>query len=141
MNISQLLATPEGKTLGFKRDLSSPKPVLRTLVAFANTAGATLIIGRADDGAIVIAAWWLRIRVVADVRQPAAIVVAVIVLDDGPFRVVIAVKCRAFQFMVCRVRHLIVLNDGATTRTTVFGSHSTLQRSLPLRALGSDERR
>ena len=53
MNISQLLATPEGKTLEFKRDLSSPKPVLRTLVAFANTAGGTLIIGRADDGAIV----------------------------------------------------------------------------------------
>ena len=53
MNIDQLLASPEGKTLEFKRDLSSPKPVLRSLVAFANTAGGTLIIGRADDGSIV----------------------------------------------------------------------------------------
>ena len=53
MEISQLLVLPEGKTLEFKRNLSSPKPVLRTLVAFANTAGGTLIIGRADDGSVV----------------------------------------------------------------------------------------
>jgi hypothetical protein len=38
MKIDELLILPEGKTLEFKRDLSSPKPVLRTLVAFANTA-------------------------------------------------------------------------------------------------------
>ena len=53
MNIDQLLASPEGKTLEFKRDLSSPQPILRTLAAFANTAGGTLIIGRADDGGII----------------------------------------------------------------------------------------
>jgi len=53
MNIQQLLSSPEGKILEFKRNLSSPKPILKTLVAFANTAGGTLIIGRADDGAIV----------------------------------------------------------------------------------------
>ena len=40
---------PEGKTLEFKRDLSSPKPLLKTLVAFANTAGGRLIVGVADD--------------------------------------------------------------------------------------------
>ena len=49
MNIDDLLASPEGKTLEFKRNLSSPKPVLRTLVAFANTAGGTLVVGRTDD--------------------------------------------------------------------------------------------
>lgn len=43
--IEQLLSQPEGKTLEFKRDLSSPKPILKTLVAFANTAGGRLIIG------------------------------------------------------------------------------------------------
>jgi ATP-dependent DNA helicase RecG len=53
MKIDELLILPEGKTLEFKRDLSSPKPLLRTLVAFANTAGGALIIGRADDGRIV----------------------------------------------------------------------------------------
>jgi len=39
MRIDQLIASPEGKTLEFKRDLSSPKPILKTLLAFANTAG------------------------------------------------------------------------------------------------------
>jgi len=50
---SNLLFSPEGKTLEFKRNLSSPKPILKTLVAFANTAGGTLVVGRADDGSIV----------------------------------------------------------------------------------------
>ena len=33
------LGKPEGKTLEFKRDLSSPDGVLKTIVAFANTSG------------------------------------------------------------------------------------------------------
>ena len=52
MNLQKLLAQPEGKTLEFKRDLSSLKPILKTLVAFANTAGGTIIIGRSDSGKI-----------------------------------------------------------------------------------------
>ncbi len=44
-----LLKHPEGKTLEFKRDASSPKPLLKTLVAFANSAGGRLIIGVGDD--------------------------------------------------------------------------------------------
>ena len=51
--LAELLTTSEGKTLKFKRDLSSLRPILKSLVAFANTAGGTLVIGRADDGAIV----------------------------------------------------------------------------------------
>ena len=46
---NNLLTEPEGKTLEFKRDLSSPKHLLKTLVAFANTAGGRLVIGVADD--------------------------------------------------------------------------------------------
>lgn len=53
MKVEELPARQEGKTLEFKRDLSSPKPVLLSLAAFANTAGGALIIGRADNGAIV----------------------------------------------------------------------------------------
>ena len=49
MNLTELLRQPEGKTLEFKRDLSSPSGVLRTVVAFANTAGGTLLIG-VEDG-------------------------------------------------------------------------------------------
>ncbi|MCD4767758.1 MAG: putative DNA binding domain-containing protein, partial [Methanosarcinales archaeon] len=48
-SITQLITMPEGKTLEFKRDLSSPKNMLKTLVAFANTAGGRLIIGVEDD--------------------------------------------------------------------------------------------
>lgn len=51
--IEQLLQSPEGKTLEFKRDLSSPQPLLKTLVAFANTAGGRLIIGVTDDRQVV----------------------------------------------------------------------------------------
>ncbi|MDD2546331.1 MAG: helix-turn-helix domain-containing protein [Burkholderiaceae bacterium] len=43
-----LLQQPEGKTLEFKRDLSSPRNALKTLVAFANSAGGRLVIG-VDD--------------------------------------------------------------------------------------------
>lgn len=49
MDLAELLKRPEGKTLEFKRDLSSPDGVLRTLVAFANTAGGKLLIG-VEDG-------------------------------------------------------------------------------------------
>jgi ATP-dependent DNA helicase RecG len=53
VNLAELLTRPEGKTLEFKRDLSSLKPVLKSLVAFANTAGGVLIIGRTDAGDVV----------------------------------------------------------------------------------------
>ena len=48
MDILDLLKRPEGKTLEFKRDLSSPDGVLRAIAAFANTAGGTLLIGVED---------------------------------------------------------------------------------------------
>ncbi len=53
MNIDQLIQLPEGKKLEFKRDLSSVKPLMKTLVAFANTAGGKLIIGIADDKQVI----------------------------------------------------------------------------------------
>jgi predicted HTH transcriptional regulator len=50
MDHSGLLRRLEGKTLEFKHDLSSPDGVLRTIVAFANTAGGVVLVGD-DDGA------------------------------------------------------------------------------------------
>ena len=54
MNVSDHLRRPEGKTLEFKRDLSSPLPILKTLTAFANGAGGTLVVGVADKTRSVI---------------------------------------------------------------------------------------
>lgn len=48
MDLVELLTLPEGKTLEFKRDLSSSQGVLKTIVAFANTAGGTLLVGVED---------------------------------------------------------------------------------------------
>jgi len=48
MELVDLLKRPEGKTLEFKRDISSPDGALKTIVAFANTAGGTLLIGVED---------------------------------------------------------------------------------------------
>jgi hypothetical protein len=48
MDLLDLLKRPEGKTLEFKRDLSSSDGALKTIVAFANTAGGTLLIGVED---------------------------------------------------------------------------------------------
>ena len=48
MDLIDLLKRHESKTLEFKRDLSSPDGVLRTIVAFANTAGGVLLLGVED---------------------------------------------------------------------------------------------
>ena len=50
MNILELLKQNEGKTLEFKRDISSPRNILKTVVAFANTAGGVLLIGVDNNG-------------------------------------------------------------------------------------------
>lgn len=47
--LKDLIHQPESKTLEFKRDLSSPRPWLKTLVAFANSAGGRLVFGVTDD--------------------------------------------------------------------------------------------
>jgi ATP-dependent DNA helicase RecG len=49
MDLLDALRRPEGKTLEFKRDLSSPDGLLRTVVAFANSAGGTVLVG-VEDG-------------------------------------------------------------------------------------------
>lgn len=48
MDLLDALRRPEGKTLEFKRDLSSPEGLLRTVVAFANTAGGVVLVGVED---------------------------------------------------------------------------------------------
>lgn len=52
-DLKVMVSLPEGKTLEFKRDLSSMKPILKTLIAFANTAGGTLLIGKDNKGSVI----------------------------------------------------------------------------------------
>ncbi|MBS0418293.1 MAG: ATP-binding protein [Proteobacteria bacterium] len=54
MMFEEFLARPEGKTLEFKRNLSSSRPALCTLVAFANSAGGRLVIGVEDGSKNVV---------------------------------------------------------------------------------------
>jgi predicted HTH transcriptional regulator len=53
LDLVDLLKRPEGKTLEFKRDLSNVDGALKTIVAFANTAGGTLLVGVEDRTAHV----------------------------------------------------------------------------------------
>jgi predicted HTH transcriptional regulator len=48
LRLEELMLRAEGKTLEFKRDLSSLDRILRTLVAFANTSGGILLVGVED---------------------------------------------------------------------------------------------
>ena len=49
VDLVTLLSRHEGKTLEFKRDLSSPEGVLKAIVAFANTSGGVMVLG-VEDG-------------------------------------------------------------------------------------------
>lgn len=46
--IEELLAKEEGKTLEFKENTTSLQKIIQTIVAFANTAGGTLVVGIQD---------------------------------------------------------------------------------------------
>jgi predicted HTH transcriptional regulator len=48
MHLEDLLTRPEGKTLEFKGELVSAEPFLKTVVAFANTAGGVVVFGVED---------------------------------------------------------------------------------------------
>jgi len=48
-NLPSLLARREGTSLEFKRTVESPGRIAKTLAAFANTAGGTLVVGVDDD--------------------------------------------------------------------------------------------
>lgn len=53
MNITKLLQSGESKTLEFKKDSSSLIPIIKTIIAFANTAGGILLLGVTDTKDII----------------------------------------------------------------------------------------
>jgi len=54
MNIEDILKFPEGKTLEYKENSEAHQSILRTIIAFVNTAGGQLIIGVRDKDSSVV---------------------------------------------------------------------------------------
>ena len=52
-DVKRLIEEGEGFEVEFKRKVSSPEKIARTLVAFANTKGGHILFGVDDDGSIV----------------------------------------------------------------------------------------
>jgi hypothetical protein len=52
-DVNLLIEEGEGFTLEFKRRISSPEKIARTLISFANTKGGTILFGIDDDGSVV----------------------------------------------------------------------------------------
>jgi ATP-dependent DNA helicase RecG len=53
LNIRETIRMPESKTLEFKRDISSYEKIVKTIIAFANSAGGKIIVGVDDNKNIV----------------------------------------------------------------------------------------
>jgi predicted HTH transcriptional regulator len=52
-DVNDMIEEGEGFTIEFKRRISSPEKIARTLISFANTRGGTILFGVDDDGSIV----------------------------------------------------------------------------------------
>lgn len=52
-DVHELIHEGEGCSVEFKRRISSPEKIARTLISFANTKGGTILFGVDDDGSIV----------------------------------------------------------------------------------------
>ncbi len=52
-DVNLLIEEGEGFTIEFKRRISSPEKIARTLISFANTKGGTILFGIDDDGSVV----------------------------------------------------------------------------------------
>lgn len=53
MNIEELVKKGESETLEFKPSLSQSKGIIKTISAFSNTKGGSIIIGADDRGNII----------------------------------------------------------------------------------------
>src|SRR5262245_16438696 len=88
--ILALIAEGEGKQLEFKSGLPRDERAARTLAAFANTRGGTLLVGIGDRGEVLGAphpretARKLRAIASANVEPPVSIDVALVDVDGRP---------------------------------------------------------
>lgn len=95
MEAEDILARHEGKTLEFKRDGSSPGPLLRTLSAFSNTAGGTILLGVQD-----------RSRRVVGVRDPLGLEERIMNLASDGIRPLILPEV---EVLPCRGKSLLAV--------------------------------
>ena len=52
-DVNLLIEEGEGFRVEFKRRISSPEKIARTIISFANSKGGTILFGVDDDGSIV----------------------------------------------------------------------------------------
>jgi predicted HTH transcriptional regulator len=52
-DLNDLIEQGEGFRIEFKRRISSPEKIARTIISFANTKGGTILFGVDDDGSII----------------------------------------------------------------------------------------
>lgn len=52
-DVEEFIKEGEGFRVEFKRRISSPEKISRTLISFANTKGGTILFGIGDDGSVV----------------------------------------------------------------------------------------
>lgn len=137
MNITELLNQPESKTLEFKRDPSSMKSILKTIVAFANTAGGTLIIGRDRDGVVrgiddVLAAEERLANSIDDTIRPPMMPEIEVVTVDGKELLVVQVAHWRGPFYLKSEGDAdgVYLRLGSTTRRAAPDMLAELRRSL-----------
>ena len=95
-HLDDLIVQGETTRLEFKRTLSSPHRIARTLAAFANTSGGTLLIGIADTGKIVgTSSEFLEVRTIEEATdqfiEPALTVSYETLRPDGRTILVVCV--------------------------------------------------
>lgn len=137
MNLEKLLLEPESKTLEFKRDLSSLDPILKTVVAFANTAGGTLIIGRTPDGHLsgipdIFKAEEALANAIADGIRPSIFPEIEIATINGKNLLVVKVSHWRAPFYLKRegIPHGVYVRLGSTSRPAGPELLAELQRSV-----------
>ncbi len=136
MDIDTLLIQPESKTLEFKRDISSLEPILKTIVAFANTAGGTLIIGRAAEGILtgvkdVFKAEEVIANSIADSIRPSLLPEIEIATIDGKHLLVIKVSHWKGPFYLKKEGSSgVYIRLGSTSRPAGPELLAELQRSV-----------
>lgn len=141
MDIHSLILQHESRTLEFKKDLSSLEPVVKTIVAFANTAGGILIIGRAPDGSLVgvkdvLKAEEALANVIADCIRPAILPEIEIATVNGKNLILVKVSHWKGPFYVKKegIPKGVYIRLGSTNRPCSPELLEELQRSSSLQS-------